>query len=78
MGKSFIYNIFISDQFLSQEFPGEFTIESDILGQGAFGSVHLVKDIQQPEAKRFVAKKMFVKDTSNLVSRDKLYLYKIV
>ncbi|XP_059144118.1 uncharacterized protein LOC131931349 [Physella acuta] len=48
-----------SDKVLSDDFPKEFTIETDTLGQGAFGSVHLVTDKNNPEDKTFVAKRLY-------------------
>ncbi|XP_059160594.1 uncharacterized protein LOC131944103 [Physella acuta] len=42
----------------SEYFPKRFKIESDTLGEGAFGSVHLVIDTNQPQKKLFVAKRL--------------------
>ncbi|XP_059179722.1 uncharacterized protein LOC131958613 isoform X2 [Physella acuta] len=46
-----------TDVVLSDEFPKKFEIKPASLGQGGFGSVHLVVDIDQPEDEKFVAKK---------------------
>ncbi|XP_059163787.1 uncharacterized protein LOC131946833 isoform X2 [Physella acuta] len=46
-----------TDIVLSDEFPKRFEIKPMSLGQGGFGSVHLVVDIDQPDDERFVAKK---------------------
>ncbi|XP_059160575.1 uncharacterized protein LOC131944086 [Physella acuta] len=46
-----------TDILLSDEFPKRFEIKPMPLGQGGFGSVHLVVDIDQPDDEKFVAKK---------------------
>ncbi|XP_059160586.1 uncharacterized protein LOC131944096 [Physella acuta] len=46
-----------TDIVLSDEFPKKFEIKPMPLGQGGFGSVHLVVDVDQPDDEKFVAKK---------------------
>ncbi|XP_059179723.1 uncharacterized protein LOC131958613 isoform X3 [Physella acuta] len=46
-----------TDIVLSDEFPKKFEIKPIPLGEGGFGSVHLVVDINQPDDEKFVAKK---------------------
>ncbi|XP_059163800.1 dual specificity protein kinase shkB-like [Physella acuta] len=46
-----------TDIVLSDEFPKRFEIKPTPLGQGGFGSVHLVVDIDQPDDETFVPKK---------------------
>ncbi|XP_059160585.1 uncharacterized protein LOC131944095 [Physella acuta] len=46
-----------TDVVLSDEFPKKFDVKPMSLGQGGFGSVHLVVDVDQPEDEKFVAKK---------------------
>ncbi|XP_059160607.1 mitogen-activated protein kinase kinase kinase 2-like [Physella acuta] len=48
----------ISGKVVSDEFPKHFEIETDDIGKGFFGSVHLVKDTQKPDERKFVAKKL--------------------
>ncbi|XP_059151252.1 uncharacterized protein LOC131937670 [Physella acuta] len=52
---------FKADELYSDEFPKDFKIETKAVACGGFGSVHHVIDKDQPEAKKFVAKKIFSK-----------------
>lgn len=52
---------------MSDDFPKQFTVETDAFGQGAFGSVHLVIDTCRPEERKFVAKRIYLKRIEDMV-----------
>ncbi|XP_059147597.1 uncharacterized protein LOC131935253 [Physella acuta] len=62
----------------SQDFPQNFEIK-DQLDRGSFGTVYLVTDLEKPDEKRFVAKKIWIKEAKqdaigNFLSEAELLL----
>ncbi|XP_059163797.1 mitogen-activated protein kinase kinase kinase 2-like [Physella acuta] len=58
------------NKVLSDDFPKEFTLEEQI-GQGAFGTVHLVIDKCGKYEHKFVAKRIDLKKQENIVIRKR-------
>lgn len=55
--------LFTSDRVFSDEFPKQYIINKERkLGEGAFGSVHLIIDKDHPEEEKFVAKTISIKE----------------
>ncbi|XP_059165790.1 uncharacterized protein LOC131948271 [Physella acuta] len=61
------------DKVLSDDFPKEFTVKKETLGQGAFGTVHLVRDRSRKHEHKFVAKKIDLREQANIATLNKKF-----
>ncbi|XP_059160574.1 uncharacterized protein LOC131944085 isoform X2 [Physella acuta] len=67
------------DILVSENFPNQFIIKEEALGEGAFGSVHLVTDLNRPDEEKYVAKRLKISDFKNkdVFTNEAMILFKL-